>query len=204
MSNPIGRSFLGIGLIGLLATALAPAARAETSVAHWFSPNTPVKSAEVNANFSDLAKAVDLKAAGIEYNNAYNANCSPRPYDFCGTLSTTLSSMGSISVATPGPGHVLLIMSGDVLINDDVGIAWLGIGETATAFSKQVTLGRARVDYSNNLITSETFSVVHVTSVSAAGTHQYHALGQKNPSFSSAAISVGGVKLVAIFIPTRL
>ncbi len=196
----------GTALIVAALAALTPRAEAQTSVTHTFVPNTTARAAEVNENFADLAVAIDRKATGVEYNNVYDAGCSPSSYDFCsGWLTTAFTDMGAISVTTPGAGTILLFMSGEVLINDDQGLCQVGIGTTASAFAREITIGRARADLNNNLITYESFTLIHPVSVSAAGTYTYHALAKKHDALGgTAGVSVGGVKLVAVFVPTHM
>jgi hypothetical protein len=201
MSNPRPKCALRIVVAALaFGTLIAAAAHAATTVPNHFSPNTTVKAAEVNANFSDLANAIDGKASGIEYSGSA-PGCGN---GLCALVEPTITSMGSISVTVPGPGTLLLLLSGNLLIRDDVGVAIIGIGETATAFSTATNVGRARVDLNNNIISFETFNLMHVVPVATAGTRTFHALVQRNPNFGTAPMSVGGTNLVALFIPTRL
>jgi hypothetical protein len=191
----------GITAALMLAVSVPRVAQGATTVTNHFAPNTTVKSAEVNQNFSDLASAIDGKASGIEYSGT-GADCGS---GICGQVTANVTSIGSITVSVPGPGTILLLLSGTLLIGDDEGVASLGIGESATQFSVETQVGRARVDNTNHLITFETFSLMHVVPVTAAGPRTFHALAQRNPSIGgSAPMSVGWTKLVALFVPTRL
>lgn len=165
---------------------------------------TPVEKLEVVGNvkatgfigggsgLTGILPASILGDAGMEFGGFFNLNNIP----------LTITSLGSITIDAPGPGFVILTLSGDSLLQKMIHLN-VGIGRNqSTSFSTSRSLGV--LDDVGNPTSFFPFSVVWVVPIAAASTETYFALVQKGDVTSIGnQASVSDVNLVGVFIPKR-
>jgi hypothetical protein len=114
--------------------------------------------------------------------------------------STTLTSVGSITVSCPTSGYVLVMFSGNAIFFGDNTVLEVGVGVTTSSFAEITEVGR--LDGSGTLRYAHSFSVHMVFPVNA-GNNTYFALTQIPALFSANGVNLDSLHLTGIFIPTR-
>lgn len=185
------RRVMIVGLVFGIAVVTAASISAQSvSVPYTFSAGTTAKASEVNADFAKLVAALP-GAEWLNINSYFNIS---------GT-DATMHNGGSISLTVPGPGLIIVIHTGSATFFGDNRTIDVGIGSSSTAFLRSVELGR--LDGSGTSRFDQSYSVVAVASVSAAGTYTYYALAQGNTLFHSNSVNVAPSALVGVYLPVH-
>nr|MBN2276479.1 hypothetical protein [candidate division Zixibacteria bacterium] len=143
--------------------------------------------ADINASAAIAASKIN-GVAGLDYSDI-------------GTvlgITTTITSLGSVTLSCPTSGYVLVIVSGSAVMFGDATVLDVGMGTSESAFLHYYSTGYldgSRTDRSYN-----PFCVTYVTSV-AAGSRTFYALARKNTAYDTNTINLTNVYLTAIFFP---
>lgn len=115
-------------------------------------------------------------------------------------ISTSMRTLGSVSVNCPTSGYVMLYLSGYAIVFGDHTIVEVGFGTSTSSFMYHTRVGRHDGSGTHRYVRS--FSPLYVTSVSA-GNRTFYALAQKESVYSTNMVNLGNLFFAAVFIPKR-
>lgn len=115
-------------------------------------------------------------------------------------LTTTLTSLGSITVSCPATGYVVVMVNANAVFGGDNTVAEVGIGTSASSMVRYAREGN--LDGATTNRATHSFGVTYVTSV-AAGDVTFYALAIKESSFSTNVVNLFGITITAMYFPVR-
>jgi hypothetical protein len=148
-----------------------------------------ITNADVNASAAIAASKI-TGLPGVEY-----AALS----DVSG-LTTTLTNLGSITVSCPAAGYVVVSVEASGTIFGENTVVDVGIGTSTSAMLRSSRTGH--LDGSATTRMAASFYVTHVLQVNA-GDITLYALAQKEVSFSTNTVNLGGILITAMYFPVR-
>ena len=117
-------------------------------------------------------------------------------------VSPSVTNCGSISITAPGPGYILLSLTGTAVTFGQGTTARVGIGASISTFEvNSVRIGV--LDGTDTLRREFSPSSSGVVEVTQAGTYTYYANAYRPSVFSSTTVNLADLNFTGVFIPKR-
>ncbi|MCI4667164.1 MAG: hypothetical protein MRZ79_03320 [Bacteroidia bacterium] len=158
-------------------------------------------------NFSTTSKNLSLSRNGGSVNLSsledVESGADWRAYPSKTINSSSVSSLGSITITAPKSGYVLVTATGQgALVTLSTVDFKIGFGTTSSTYYTSMTIKRVQSTSSGITTIRKDISLTYVLPVSA-GINTIYFNGNRSSGYSGAQMGITDLKLTALFVPNR-